>query len=125
MSQGLFREYNDEALGVQEKMSETTQIILGICLLIGVYLLTRRVNAWRIKRAFFVIIKDLERQEAFDPSSAVKLPYAKAALFRFGTRDFRPKALEYLIQGDIVGVTEGGEYYLKRKDVGPLFPGQT
>jgi hypothetical protein len=106
-------------------MSETMEIIIGILVLIGVYMLTRRVNAWRIKRAFSAIIKDLDRQKAFDPSSAVKLPYAKGSLFRFGTRDFRPKALQYLIQGDIVGVTEGGEYYLKRRDVGPLFSGKT
>jgi hypothetical protein len=106
-------------------MAETAQIIIGVLVLIGVYMLTRRVNAWRIKRAFVVIIKDLERQNAFDASSAVNLPYAKAAFFRLGIRDFRPKALEYLVSGEIVGVTEGGQYYLKRRDVGPLFPGET
>jgi hypothetical protein len=106
-------------------MSETAQIIIGVLVLIGVYMLTRRVNAWRINRAFVVIIKDLDRQEAYEPSSAVKLPYAKAAFFRLGTRDFRPKALEYLVASEIVGVTENGKYYLKRRDVGPLFPGKT
>ena len=106
-------------------MSETTEIIIGLLVLIGVYMLTRRVNAWRIKRAFVGIIKDLERQKAFEASSAVKLPYAKAAFFRLGTRDFRPKALEYLVASEIVGVTENGKYYLKRRDVGPLFPGKT
>jgi hypothetical protein len=106
-------------------MSETNQIIIGVLVLIGVYMLTRKVNAWRMKRAFIVIIKDLERQEAFDAVSAVKLPYAKAAFLRLGMRDFRPKALEYLVASDIVGVTETGQYYLKRRDVGPLFPGKT
>jgi hypothetical protein len=101
-------------------MSETAQIIIGVMVLVGVYMLTRKVNGWRIKRAFVVIIQDLDRQNAFDASSAVKLSYAKAPFLRLGTRDFRPKALEYLVASEIVGVTESGNYYLKRKDVSSL-----
>jgi hypothetical protein len=57
-------------------------------------------------------VQNLERQEAFDPGSAVELPYAKANYFRIGLRDYRPKALESLIRGAIVGRTEDGKYYL-------------
>lgn len=96
-------------------MSETGRIILAICILILVYILTRKVHAWRIKRAFVRIVKDLEQEGALDPSSAIQLPYAKKFMFRFGTRDYRPKALEYLIVSNIVGMTESGKYYLKNK----------
>jgi hypothetical protein len=82
------------------------------------FILTRKVNALRIKRAYGFIIEDLESKEAFDPSSAVGLPYARASMFRMGMRDFRPKALEYMILGNFIGMTEGGKYYLKNKDVG-------
>ncbi|MGD2126897.1 MAG: hypothetical protein PVG99_12510 [Desulfobacteraceae bacterium] len=99
-------------------MSETSQIIIGVCALIAVYMLTRKVNAWRIQRAFVTIIRDLERQSAFDASSAVELSYAKVGLFRFGTRDFRPKALQYLVSSGVVGVADGDRYYLKNKDIG-------
>jgi len=96
-------------------MSETSQIILLICLLIIVYVLTRKVHTWRIKRAYIYIIKDLEQQGAIDPTSAIELPYAKTGVFRFGMRDFRPKAIEYLIVSNIIGMTESGRYYLKDK----------
>ena len=96
-------------------MSEFNQIISGILLLILVFVLTRKISAWRIKRALFAIMKDLEGMGAVDPGSAVALPYAKTSLFRFGARDFRPKALEYLISSGAVGVTDDGRFYLKEK----------
>jgi len=101
-------------------MSETGKIILLICILIIVYVLSRKVHAWRIKRAYIYIIKDLEQQGAVDPSSAIGLPYAKIGVFRFGMRDYRPKALEHLILSNIIGMTGSGGYYLRNKKAGPL-----
>jgi len=95
-------------------MSESIQIILGIFFLIGVYILSRFGVVWRIRRASGFIIQDLERRGAFDSESAVDLPYVKTKHFRVGVRDFRPKALESLIQSGIVGKTESGTYYLKK-----------
>ena len=100
-------------------MSETIQIILGILFLIGVYILSRFGVVWRIRRASDLIIQDLERRAAFDPTSAADLPYGNTDYFRIGVRDFRPKALESLIQSGIVGKTESGSYYL-RKGVEPF-----
>jgi hypothetical protein len=94
-------------------MSETLQIILGIVLLIGVFLFSRVVMGWRIRRACQQILKDLESRDAFDPFSAVELPYAKAKFINIGLRDFRPKALQYMLQHEVVGLTEAGRYYLK------------
>ena len=96
-------------------MPETGQIILLIFILIIVYILTRKVHAWRIKRAYIHIIEDLEQQGAVDPSSAIELQYTKIGVFRFGMRDYRPKAIEYLIVSNIIGMTESGRYYLKDK----------
>jgi hypothetical protein len=96
-------------------MSDTGRIVLLIGILIIVYVLTRKVHAWRIKHAYITIIKDLEQQGAVDPSSAIELPYAKIGVFRFGMRDYRPKAIEYLIASNIIGMTESGRYYLKDK----------
>jgi len=96
-------------------MSETIQIITGILLLILIFVLTRRVSAWRIRRAIVGIIRDLESQSAVDPSSAVMLPYARTRLLRFGARDFRPKAVASLVSSGVVGLTEDGRYYLKER----------
>ena len=101
-------------------MSETSGLILSICILIIVYVLTRKAHAWRIKRAYIYIIKDLEQQGAVDPSSAIELPYAKIGVFRFGMRDYRPKALEYLTLSNILGMTDSSRYYLRNKKAGPL-----
>jgi hypothetical protein len=91
------------------------QIIIGIIVLIIVFLLTRIGVVHRIRHTASLIIKDLEMREAFDPGSAVDLPYAAPHYFRIGLRDYRPKALESLIQGGIVGRTETGRYYLKER----------
>ena len=77
-------------------MSETTQIVVGVIVLIVVYILTRQFHAWQMRRAYTTVLKDLRQKEAFDPSSAVELPYAKVRIFRVGTRDYRPKAVQYL-----------------------------
>ncbi len=96
-------------------MSDIPQIIVMVILLIGVYVLTQVVVGWRIRRAGAGIIKDLERRKALDPDSAVELPYARPNLFRIGMRDFRPKAVAALVQGEIVAQTADGKYYLKKR----------
>jgi len=94
-------------------MPDAARIILLILIFIIVYILTRKYHAWKLKLTYISIIKDLERQGATEPSSAVELPYAKMGVFRFGMRDYRPKAIEHLILSNIVGMTENGRYYLK------------
>lgn len=99
-------------------MSETGQIVIGVCVLVAVYILTRRYHAWRMARAFNGIIRDLEQKEAVNPSSALDLPYARPNMFRFGTRDYRPKVLQYMTAHNIVGVTGDGRYYLLNREAG-------
>ncbi len=96
-------------------MSEANQIIIGICILIVVVMLNRKFHAWKIKRAYFSIVKDIKAKKAFDSQTAVDLSYARSAMFRVGLRDHRPIALEHLVQDNIVGVTDDGKYYLKDK----------
>ena len=84
-------------------MSEAAQIIFGLIFLIGVYIFTRYGVVWRMKRAVIFVIKDLERSGAFGPSTGAELPYAKTHFFNIGIRDFKPKALQSLIQDGIVG----------------------
>jgi hypothetical protein len=98
-------------------MPETGQLILGVFFLIAVIVLTRRLHAWKIKRAYLFIIEDLKAQGAFDQASAVEQPYARKARLTIGVRDYRPTALHLLIQTKIVGVTDDGKYYLKDKTV--------
>ena len=96
-------------------MSETIQIIIGLIVLVAVYALTQVVVGWRIRRTARAIILDLDRRKALDPASAAELPYERRNLLHIGLRDFRPKALAALVQGEIVCRTETGRYYLKKK----------
>jgi len=90
-------------------MSETGRTIFAICILIAVYILTRKFHAWRIRRTYVLIVKDLEKNGALTPSSAIELRYAKKGIFRIGIRDYQPKAMQYMI-GNNIGVTGSGKY---------------
>lgn len=96
-------------------MAETVRITILLAVLILVYILTRKYHLWRIKRTYTFILRDLESKGAVDGETAVDLPYAKTSLIGMGTRDYRPRALQYLVAADIVGTTESGRYYLKQE----------
>ena len=96
-------------------MNETVEIIVGVGLLVAVYILTRHFHSWRFSRTYVLIINDLKERGALDPASAAELPYAKKSMLRIGTRDYRPKALEHLAMKQIIGITDGGRYYLIEK----------
>ena len=98
-------------------MSETVQIILGLILLVGVYVFTQAVVGWRIRRASKTILRDLDFKKAFDPATAIELPYAKRNIFRIGLRDFRPKAVQVLVQADARG-HDGRRKILPEKAIG-------
>jgi hypothetical protein len=96
-------------------MSETAQMILSIVALMAVYILSQLIVGYRISRAARVIIHDLDRQQAYDPITAVELPYAKRRFLRIGLRDFRPNAVEALIEVKVLSRTHAGKFYLKRR----------
>jgi len=98
-------------------MSQGAGVIFGIFVLVAVFMLTRKVNAWRIKRAYFFIVEDLKVRGALDPQSSVELPYDRRPLIRMGMRDFRPQALQDMISNNFVEVTDNGKYYLKDKTI--------
>ena len=96
-------------------MSETVQIVIGILLLVGVYILTQAVVGYRIKRAARGVVRDLDFKKAYSAETAIELPYAKSNLFRIGLRDFRPKAVAALAQGRIITQTATGKYFLTKR----------
>ena len=98
-------------------MSQNTELIIGIGVLILVFVLSRRFHAWRFKRAYLFIIDDLKRKAAHSAHSAVELPYTKRNLLRMGARQRHPQALQLLIRENIVGQTEDGRYYLIQKNI--------
>ncbi len=94
-------------------MSDTLSVLLMILIMIAVLIMTLFLTGVRMRKAADFILKDLERKKAFDPASAVELPYCKETWLRFGLRDFRPKALGALLQSGNVRAADGGRYYLQ------------
>jgi hypothetical protein len=94
-------------------MSEPFQIVLGLLSLAGIFVLTRYLVGWQVKRATGQIIGDLQRQEAVDPITAVDLPYAKQNPLRIGMRNYYAKAMEFMVNEGVVGKTGSGKFYLR------------
>jgi hypothetical protein len=108
-------------------MSETANLLFMISLTVCVLYGTFRITGWKMKKACNLIIRDLKEKKAFDPASAVELPYSKAAVFNLGMRDYRPRALEQLVKLDMVRLLEGGRYYLRdahQRGIGEAGPAQ-
>jgi len=91
-------------------MSETMKIVLMVLITIGAFILTSAVAGWKMKRACDFILGDLKEQKAFDPASAVELPYCKTSMFRIGMRDYRPRALSALVKHDVSACRRGPIY---------------
>ena len=90
----------------------TEEIKLLLALLVGVYLLTRRVNTWRAARALNGVVRTLEQAGAVDPASAIRLSRAEAGWASMGVLDFRPRAVQALLANGVVEKTPDGLYYL-------------
>lgn len=96
-------------------MPESMQIIISIIIVLLVYILTMIATGWWTRRIALRIIKELDDKGAINATTAINLPYAKTSFFRFGYRDYRPKALESLVMSEVVIKTLNGQYYLNKE----------
>jgi len=96
-------------------MPESVQILISVVLILVVYVLSMLGTGWWTRRICLRIIKELEDKEAISATTAVTLPYEKSSFFRFGYRDYRPKALESLVMSEVVCKTFNGQYYLNKR----------
>lgn len=101
-------------------MGENVQIIIAILLLAGAYLLSRKMHAWRMRKACQAVFRDLDAKGAMDADNAVSLPYATTSIFRVGMRDHRPKALEFLMANELLERTPEGKFYFTEKGMAAL-----
>jgi len=97
-------------------MSDKTELFLGLIVLLLVIAVTRKYHGWRIRRAYRLVVDDLQAAEALTPESAVDLPYAGRNLLRMGVRDHRKMALNHLVMEQVVGRTDDSRYYLMLKE---------
>jgi hypothetical protein len=96
-------------------MTSTAQILIAAFFLIGAFVLSQIIIGRRLRATSGRILRELLEQRALNAFSAIDLVYAKSHLLPKGLRDLRPRALNDLIQADIVGKTAAGKFYLKKQ----------
>jgi hypothetical protein len=97
-------------------MSQNMKTLLMVLIAIAAFILANIIAGRRMKKAADFIIRDLKERQAFDPASAVELPYSKGTAFRIGLKDYRPGALKQLVKYDVVRLSEEGKYYLRDRN---------
>ncbi|MGV8059454.1 MAG: hypothetical protein AB2L12_15750 [Smithellaceae bacterium] len=90
------------------------QILLLIAAFITFVLLALFTGGWGVRRMCFKIIAEMEESGAFTAGKAVKLQDERKNIFRVGTGNIRPKALNLLITDGLVIKTPNGKYYLDK-----------
>ena len=98
-------------------MPESFQVIISILLLGAALILSRQFHGWKIKKAYLRVMEDLKSRQAFNPESAVALPYANRPFLRIGLRDHRTAALKSLVAENIVAMTEDRRYYILDRSI--------
>ncbi len=90
------------------------QILLLIVAFIIFVGLAMFAGGWGVRRMCFKIIAEMEEARAFSVGKAVVLQDERKNIFRVGTGNIRPKALNLLIADGLVIKTPKGKYYLDK-----------
>jgi len=90
------------------------QILLLLAAFIVFVVLVMYAGGLGVRRMCFKIIAEMEEARAFSAAKAIKLQEQRKNIFRVGTGNIRPKALNILIADKIVIKTGSGKYYLDK-----------
>ncbi len=96
-------------------MPLSLQILLLFAAFLAFVVLALYLGGLGVRRVCFKIIAEMEEAGAFSASRAIRLQDERKNVFRVGTGNIRPKALNVLIADGIVVKTGGGRYYLNRE----------
>jgi hypothetical protein len=92
-------------------------LIVAFILFVG---LAMFAGGWGVRRMCFKIITEMEEARAFTAGKAVKLQDERKNIFRVGTGNIRPKALNLLIADGLVVKTPNGKYYLDKEKLAQM-----
>lgn len=90
------------------------QILLLIIGFAVFFLFLVLATGWGVRRVCFKIIAELEEAGALSAGRAMKLQDARQNIFRVGTGNLRPKALNILLTDGLIIKTPNGKYYLNK-----------
>lgn len=96
------------------------QIILLIFVFVVFVFLAMYLSGLGIRRICLKIIAEMEEARAFSEKKAIKLQDERQNIFRVGTKNLRPRALNVLLSEGLVIKAPGGKYYLDKDKVAIL-----
>jgi hypothetical protein len=86
-------------------------LIVAFIIFVG---LAMFAGGWGVRRMCFKIIAEMEEARAFSAGKALQLQDERKNIFRVGTGNIRPKALNLLIADGLVIKAPNGKYYLDK-----------
>jgi len=96
------------------------QIFLWFTAFIVFVVLAMYVGGSAVRQVCFKIITEMEDARAFSAVKALNLQDERKNIFRVGTGNIRPKALNILIADKIVIKTGSGKYYLDKNKLAQM-----
>jgi hypothetical protein len=96
------------------------QILLLVIAFIAFVVLSMLAAGWGIRRVCFKIIAELEAAGAFSASTAEALQDERKNIFRVGTGNLRPKAINLLMQDGILLKNSKGRYFLDKEKLAEM-----
>lgn len=96
------------------------QIILLIFAFMIFVFLAMYLSGLGMRRLCFKIIAEMEEARAFSEKRAIKLQDERKNIFRVGTKNLRPRALNVLLSEGLVIKAPGGKYYLDKEKIDML-----
>ncbi len=94
-------------------MKDVLNTILIVIALGFVFIIVRRISQIRMVNAYKQIINELKAKQAHDEDSAVPLEGLDRLSIRL-MKNHRPKIIEQLLIGKVLGATEDHRFYLNK-----------
>lgn len=91
------------------------QILMLAAVFIAIVFIFLYMGGVAVRRTCLKIIAEMEEARAFKEGRAVKIQDERKNIFRVGTKNIRPRALNLLIADGIVIKTNNGKYYLDKE----------
>jgi len=96
-------------------MTLSLQIIILVVVFIAIVVFFLYMGGLAIQKTCLKIIAEMEEAGAFKEARAVTIQDERENIFRVGTKNIRPKALNLLIADGLVIKTNNGKYYLDKE----------
>ncbi len=99
---------------------DSIALVLLLFLMAALFFISTRISIYMTKRAICKVVNIFRTNDAVDPSSAMPLGTMglsdRPRLFSFGLRDYKPYAIQALVQAQVIQTTVDGRYYLSGRE---------